>query len=98
MSTASKDPQSLSYRDAGVDIDAGNALVERIKPAVKTTLRPGVVTGLGGFGGLFRLDPDRYRVLFFNACTSLAYLDERAGDRDRPFFLVLSVQPPLAVL
>ncbi len=60
---AEENPSSkpLSYRDAGVDIDAGNALVERIKPAVKTTLRPGVVTGLGGFGGLFRLDPDRYR-------------------------------------
>lgn len=51
----------MTYRDAGVDIDAGNALVERIKPAVKTTLRPGVVTGLGGFGGLFRIDPERYR-------------------------------------
>ena len=53
--------ESLSYRDAGVDIDAGNALVERIKPAVRTTLRPGVLTGLGGFGGLFRLDTERYR-------------------------------------
>ncbi|MGD9265766.1 MAG: phosphoribosylformylglycinamidine cyclo-ligase, partial [Lysobacterales bacterium] len=41
----------LSYRDAGVDIDAGNALVDRIKPAVKSTNRDGVVTGLGGFGG-----------------------------------------------
>ncbi len=51
----------LSYRDAGVDIDAGNTLVERIKPAVKTTFRPGVMTGIGGFGGLFRIDPDRYR-------------------------------------
>lgn len=54
-------PAPLSYRDAGVDIDAGNALVERIKPAVKTTLRPGVMTGLGGFGGLFKLDLERYR-------------------------------------
>ncbi|MEE4172975.1 MAG: phosphoribosylformylglycinamidine cyclo-ligase [Xanthomonadales bacterium] len=53
--------ESLSYRDAGVDIDAGNTLVERIKPAVKTTLRPGVLTGLGGFGGLFRIDTERYR-------------------------------------
>lgn len=61
MSTASKDPQSLSYRDAGVDIDAGNELVERIKPAVKRTLRPEVLTGLGGFGALFRLDLDRWR-------------------------------------
>ncbi|HEX7026283.1 MAG TPA: phosphoribosylformylglycinamidine cyclo-ligase [Gammaproteobacteria bacterium] len=53
-------PDSLSYRDAGVDIDAGNALVERIKPAVKRTLRPEVLGGLGGFGGLFAL-PDGYQ-------------------------------------
>lgn len=45
----------LTYRDAGVDIDAGNALVERIKPAAKATDRPGVMAGLGGFGGLFDL-------------------------------------------
>ena len=45
----------LSYAAAGVDIDAGNALVERIKPAAKATNRPGVVAGLGGFGGLFDL-------------------------------------------
>jgi phosphoribosylformylglycinamidine cyclo-ligase len=53
--------RSLSYREAGVDIDAGNELVELIKPAVNSTLRPGVVTGLGGFGGLFELDKERYR-------------------------------------
>jgi len=52
---------SLSYRDAGVDIDAGNALVERIKPLAAATFRPGVVTGLGGFGALFELPADRYR-------------------------------------
>ncbi len=51
----------LSYRDAGVDIDAGNALVERIKPAVRRTLRPEVLGGLGGFGGLFELPVGRYR-------------------------------------
>ena len=45
----------LSYRDAGVDIDAGSALVEAIKPAAKSTDRPGVLGGLGGFGGLFDL-------------------------------------------
>jgi len=51
----------MSYLDAGVDIDAGNELVERIKPAVKSTHRDGVVSGLGGFGGLFQLDTTRYR-------------------------------------
>lgn len=54
-------PASISYRDAGVDIDAGNDLVERIKPIVKETFRPGVVTGLGGFGALFELPLDRYK-------------------------------------
>ncbi|MBU3031471.1 phosphoribosylformylglycinamidine cyclo-ligase [Paracoccus marinaquae] len=43
----------ISYRDAGVDIDAGNALVERIKPAAAATTRPGVMDALGGFGALF---------------------------------------------
>jgi len=52
---------ALSYRDAGVDIDAGNTLVERIKPIVKRTFRPGVMSGLGGFGALFELPLDRYR-------------------------------------
>jgi phosphoribosylformylglycinamidine cyclo-ligase len=47
--------QSLSYRDAGVDIDAGNALVEKIKGAAKRTRRPEVIAGLGGFGALFEL-------------------------------------------
>jgi phosphoribosylformylglycinamidine cyclo-ligase len=46
---------ALTYRAAGVDIDAGNALVERIKPLVKRTNRPEVMGGLGGFGGLFNL-------------------------------------------
>jgi phosphoribosylformylglycinamidine cyclo-ligase len=58
---AVSEPQGLSYRDAGVDIDAGNALVERIKPAVARTRRPEVLGGLGGFGALFELPPDRYR-------------------------------------
>ncbi len=53
--------KSLSYRDAGVDIDAGDALVEAIKPAVARTRRPGVLAGLGGFGGLFEIPPGRYR-------------------------------------
>ena len=41
--------QALSYRDAGVDIEAGNALVERIKPLAAKTRRPGVMAGLGGY-------------------------------------------------
>jgi phosphoribosylformylglycinamidine cyclo-ligase len=52
---------SVTYRDSGVDIDAGNDLVERIKPAVKATLREGCVGSIGGFGGLFELPLDRYR-------------------------------------
>ena len=44
--------QSLSYRDAGVDIDAGDQLVENIKPFAKRTMRPEVLGGLGGFGAL----------------------------------------------
>ncbi|MFB9150761.1 phosphoribosylformylglycinamidine cyclo-ligase [Roseovarius ramblicola] len=48
-------PSGMTYAEAGVDIDAGNALVERIKPAAAATRRPGVMSGLGGFGGLFDL-------------------------------------------
>ena len=51
----SSENESLTYRAAGVDIDAGNAVVERIKPLVKKTFRPEVMGGLGGFGGLFDL-------------------------------------------
>ena len=49
------DENGLTYKDAGVDIAAGNALVERIKPLVARTARPEMLAGLGGFGGLFRL-------------------------------------------
>lgn len=51
----------LTYKDAGVDIDAGNELVRRIKPFVAGTRRPEVLSGLGGFGGLFALPEGRYR-------------------------------------
>ena len=50
----------LSYKDAGVDIDAGDALVERIKPLAKKTMREGVLAGIGGFGALFEL-PKNYK-------------------------------------
>ena len=53
--------KNLTYKDAGVDIDAGNALIERIKPLVSATRRSEVMSGIGGFGGLFALPPDRYR-------------------------------------
>jgi len=57
-STSANSP--LTYRDAGVDIDAGNELVERIKPLVKRSFRPEVMGGLGGFGALFDLS-NKYR-------------------------------------
>jgi phosphoribosylformylglycinamidine cyclo-ligase len=50
----------LSYRDAGVDIDAGDALVDRIKPLARKTMRDGVLAGIGGFGALFEV-PKRYK-------------------------------------
>ena len=54
-------PQTpLTYRDAGVDIDAGDALVDRIKPMAARTMRDGVLAGIGGFGALFEV-PKRYR-------------------------------------
>lgn len=53
--------ESLDYKSAGVDIAAGNALVERIKPVAAKTRIPGVLAGLGGFGSLFELPLDRYR-------------------------------------
>ncbi len=59
MSDSSQTP--LSYKDAGVDIDAGNALIERIKPFAARTRRPGVLAGLGGFGALFELPLADYR-------------------------------------
>ncbi len=52
---------AVTYRDAGVDIDAGDELVERIKPHVKRTMRGEVLGGLGGFGALVRVPLDRYR-------------------------------------
>ncbi|MEK9623146.1 MAG: phosphoribosylformylglycinamidine cyclo-ligase [Halieaceae bacterium] len=57
MTDSSAPQTSLTYRDAGVDIDAGNALVERIKTVSKATFRPEVLTGLGGFGALCAIPP-----------------------------------------
>jgi len=52
---------SLTYRDAGVDIDEGDRLVELIKPHARPTMRPEVLAGIGGFGGLFALDVGKYK-------------------------------------
>ena len=51
----------VTYREAGVDIDAGDELVERIKPAVRRSMRPEVLGGIGGFGALVEVPLDRYR-------------------------------------
>ncbi len=58
--TTSDKPHGLTYRDAGVDIDAGDTLVENIKPYAKRTMRPEVLAGIGGFGALCRI-PGKYR-------------------------------------
>ncbi len=60
MTPSTPSSPGLTYRDAGVDIDAGNAVVERIKPLVRRTMRPEVLGGVGLFGGLFDLS-GRYR-------------------------------------
>src|SRR5258708_17657922 len=60
MPEQTSDKTSITYRDAGVDIDEGDALVERIKPHARRTARPEVLAGIGGFGGLFEL-PKGYR-------------------------------------
>jgi phosphoribosylformylglycinamidine cyclo-ligase len=57
----SEPSQSLTYRDAGVDIDAGDELVENIKPFARKTLREGVLAGIGGFGAMFEIARGRYR-------------------------------------
>ncbi len=51
----------LTYKNAGVDIDAGNKLVDLIKPAIRTTQRPEVLSSIGGFGGLFAIQKDKYK-------------------------------------
>ena len=61
MSASDQTNKSLSYRDAGVDIDAGNQLIEEIKPHVARTRRPEVMGGLGGFGAMFEIPLNRYK-------------------------------------
>ena len=60
MSSSASQSTPISYKDAGVDIDAGDALIERIKPLAKKTMREGVMAGIGGFGALFEV-PKRYK-------------------------------------
>ena len=61
MSQQSEKTTGLTYRDAGVDIDAGDELVERIKPLVRRAQRPEVLAGIGGFGALVELPPGRWQ-------------------------------------
>ncbi|WP_319404319.1 phosphoribosylformylglycinamidine cyclo-ligase [uncultured Anaeromusa sp.] len=61
MSEMKKNAPSLTYRDAGVDIDAGNEAVQRMKAHVRSTYRPEVLGDIGGFGGLFALNTGKYR-------------------------------------
>src|SRR6185369_4450843 len=55
------DANKITYKDAGVDIDAGNTFVKMIKPLVKATSRPEVLADIGGFGGLFSLNMGKYK-------------------------------------
>jgi phosphoribosylformylglycinamidine cyclo-ligase len=85
VSKVNANETGLTYRDAGVDIDAGDSLVERIKPHVARTMRPEVMTGLGGFAGLCAL-PSGYREPLLVSCTDgvgtklkLAFLTGKHG-------------------
>jgi phosphoribosylformylglycinamidine cyclo-ligase len=78
------DATPLTYRDAGVDIDAGDALVERIKPHVRRTLRPEVLGGIGGFGSLVEIPPGRWRRPVLVAGTDGRRHQAEARDRHRP--------------
>jgi len=60
LTTSSTNTTSISYRDAGVDMEAGDALVEQIKPYAKRTMRPEVLAGIGGFGSLFEM-PKKFK-------------------------------------
>ena len=69
---ANSNNQSISYRDAGVDIEAGDALVEQIKPFAKRTMRPEVLGGIGGFGSLFEMPKNSKILYWFLVQTALA--------------------------
>jgi phosphoribosylformylglycinamidine cyclo-ligase len=53
--------EQATYKGAGVDIDKANLFVEKIKPLIKTTARKEVLSGIGGFGALFRLDVEKFK-------------------------------------
>ena len=54
---------SLTYQDSGVDISKGNELIDKIKPIARSTNRDGVIAGLGGFGAMFELPINEYKIL-----------------------------------
>ena len=76
--SASTNTESLSYRDAGVDIDAGNALVDKIKVVTKKTNRPEVLSELGGFGALCEI-PGKYQQPVLVSATDGVGTDASAG-------------------
>ena len=53
--------KSTAYEQAGVSLDAADEVVDKVKPLAQRTFRPGVIGGLGGFGGLFHLDPNKWK-------------------------------------
>lgn len=76
--------KSLSYKDAGVDIDAGNDLVERIKGVAKRTRRPEVMAGLGGFGALFELPKGYQEPVLISGTDGVGTKLRLAMDRSEP--------------
>src|ERR671911_1050810 len=58
---SSRDSPAMDYKGSGVDIDAGNEAVRRIRGLARSTFTPGVLSDIGSFGGLFQLEPGRYR-------------------------------------